>query len=225
MAYYLGRDVAVAITTEDAGVGVDVTAAGVLGTFVTNDGTSDTVFAGPRTKLNNANSPNTNFSDVSTTVFGTQGEGVTADFSNEVSDLTACDIGIGASDEDVSYLGKKTTLKVEVKKETSVSLTRKKSNNCWEKVFYGARHGVESHPDSFLGNVNPARSDYGYRVFVKLRDQSEVFTLNNCCITGHTISLNVDGTTEETLEFMGYTTPVITAGTSGTDHVADTTVF
>ena len=67
--------------------------------------------------------------------------------------------------------------------------------------------------------------DYGYRVFVKLRDQSEVFTLNNCCITGHTISLNVDGTTEETLEFMGYTTPVITAGTSGTDHVADTTVF
>ena len=225
MAYYLGRDVVIAITTEDAGVGVDVTSAGVLGTFVTNDGSSDNVFAGPREKLNNANSPNTNFSTAAKTVFGTQGEGVTSDYTNEVSDVTACDISIGATDEDVSYLGKKTTLKVEVKKETTLSITRKKSNSSWEKVFYGARNGVESHPDSFLGNVNPARSDFGYRVFVKLRDQSEVFTLSNCCLTGHTVTLNADGTPEETMDFMTYIQPTITAGTSDTDHTTATSVF
>ena len=45
MAYYLGRDVKVAITTEDADYGVDVSGV-TKGTFTDSAGSTDTVFAG-----------------------------------------------------------------------------------------------------------------------------------------------------------------------------------
>lgn len=228
MAYYLGRDVAVAITTEDAALGVDVTAAGAIGTFAVADGSTDTVFAGARAYKNLADSPIPGIADRKT-VFGTQGETVTADYTNEVSDLTSVDIGIGVSDEDITYFGQRTTLKTEIKKETTISVTRKKNNNCWDEVFNEARHGVEGASSFFgygsVGHVNPARADYGYRVFIKLKSEGEVITLPNCCVTGHTLSLNADGTTEETMEFMCYVNPVITSGAINTDPVADTTVF
>jgi hypothetical protein len=47
---------------------------------------------------------------------------------NNVSDLTGVDIGIGVQDEDISYVGGMNVLKTEIKKETTVSLTRMKSN-------------------------------------------------------------------------------------------------
>ena len=76
MAYYLGRDVVVALTTEIAGQGVDVEPDGTVDTFAAADGTgnsgADTLFAGPRARRNAANSPNTNFSGANVTIFGTQ---------------------------------------------------------------------------------------------------------------------------------------------------------
>ena len=228
MAYMLGRDVVVAITTEDAALGVDVTSAGAVDTFAVAAGSSDTVFAGARAYKNLADSPITGIADRKT-VFGTQGETVVADYTNEVSDLTSVDIGIGVSDEDITYFGQRTTLKTEIKKETTISVTRKKNNNCWDEVFNEARHGVEGTSSFFgygsVGHVNPGRNDYGYRVFLKLKNDGEVIALPNCCITGHTISLNADGTTEETMEFMCYVNPVITEGAINTDPVSDTTVF
>ena len=236
----LGRDVVVALTTEDTGLGVDVTAAGAVDTFAVANGSTDTVFAGAKAYKNLADSPISGIADRKT-VFGTQGETVSNNYTNEVSDLTGVDIGIGVTDEDVSTFGTRTAGKVEVKKETTLSLTRKKKDNSWDLVFNNARHGVESASAFFgygsVGHVNPGRADYGYRVFLKLVPTSgsqsatggEVMTLPNCCITGHTVSLNVDGTAEETLELMCYVEPIVTDGSwsnvDGTDPIGNTTVF
>ena len=232
MAYYLGRDVVVALTTEDAGYGVDVDASADIATYTVASGPSastDVNFAGPRASRNAVGSPSALWTNGNYTVFGSQN--ATRFYSNEVPDVTGIDIGIGVSDEDITYFGQRTTLKTEIKKETTISITRKKNSACWETVFNEARHGVESSGSFFgygtVGHVNPGREDYGYRVFLKLKKDGEVFTLPNCCITGHTVSLNADGTSEETLELMCYLAPTITAGSvdTATDHVAAETVF
>jgi hypothetical protein len=222
MVYYLGRDVVVAFTTEIAGQGVDVESDGTVDTFAAADGTgnsgADTLFAGPRARRNAANSPNTNFSSANTTVFGTQDS--TNDYTNEQPDVTGVDVSLGVQDEDITYVGNRTNMKVEVKKETTITVTRKKSNNCWDAVFNSARHGI-SAADTYIGNVNPGRADYGYRVFLKLKTDGQVLTMTNCCIQSHTITVNADGITEETIEFMTYIQPIITAGTTGTDNVTN----
>ena len=114
MAYFLGRDVLVAITTELAGHGIDVDQNGTKDTYAAAVGPSaatDTNFAGPLVRNNIVNSPLSGMS-VDTTVFGTQ-DGSTTQFSNETTDLTACDLTIGTVDEDVAYIGQKSTLKAE----------------------------------------------------------------------------------------------------------------
>tara|TARA_Y100000296_G_C5085840_1_gene212346 strand:+ start:79 stop:711 length:633 start_codon:yes stop_codon:yes gene_type:complete len=207
MAYFLGRDVAIAITTEDADYGVDVTTAGVKGTFAAAAGTTDLVFAGPLAQQNTGTD----------SVFDNQD--VTADYSNEIGDLTGCDLGIGVTDEDITYLGARSVLKAEIKKETTVTLTRKKSNICWDTIFNdGGRWGV-TDTTFYTGLEDPAVSTFGYRVYIKLKNTAEVFMVRNACIQGHSITLNADGTTEETLELMSYVDPLI--GT--TDSVAVTT--
>jgi hypothetical protein len=221
MVYYLGRDVVVAFTTEIAGQGVDVDSAATIDTFQAGAGPSaaaDTVFAGPRARRNAANSPNTNFSSANTTVFGTQDS--TVDYTNEQPDVTGVDVSLGVQDEDITYIGSRTGMKVEVKKETTVTVTRKKKSNCWDVAFNSARHGI-SAADTYIGNVNPGRADYGYRVFLKLKTDGQVLTMTNCCIQSHSVTVNADGTTEETIEFMTYIQPIITAGTTGTDNVTN----
>ena len=207
MAYFLGRDVTVALTTEDADYGVDV--AGVTkGTFTDSAGTTDTCFAGPL----EANGSGTS-------VFGSQTTGVSDAYSIEVSDLTGVDLGIGVTDEDITYMGQKSVLKAEIKKETTVSLTRKKSDAVWDVIFNdGARWGIND--TSFdQGLTDPGIGTFGYRIHLQLKSGSEIFTVRNACITGHTTSLNADGTSEETLEFMSYMEPII--GT--TSYVTATT--
>jgi len=213
MAYFLGRDVVVAITTEDADYGVDVTAGGVKGTYAAATGTTDVNFAGPLLMQDGADGA------TGSTVFGTQGSDVANDYNNEIGDLTGCDLGIGVTDEDITYLGQRSVLKAEIKKETTVTLTRKKSNICWDTIFNdGARWGI-SDTTFYSGLEDPAVSTFGYRIYIKLKNTEEVFMLRNACIQGHSITLNSDGTTEETLELMSYVDPLIAA----TDSVAVTT--
>jgi hypothetical protein len=52
---------------------------------------------------------------------------------------------------------------------------------------------------------------FGYQVEITLLTGTEVFKVPNAQITGHTVSLNADGTTEETIEFMSQEDPVIAA--------------
>ena len=47
----------------------------------------------------------------------------------QVADLTGVDLGIGVTDEDITYMGARTVLKAEIKKETTLTLTRKKKDN------------------------------------------------------------------------------------------------
>jgi len=225
MAYFLGRDVDVFVTTESAIVASGLAVA------------SDTISV---------------VADASATFpsLATQA-GVSG---GAVSDVTGVDLSIGVSDEDVGpFFGQLATQKIEIRKETSVSLTRKKNDSTYDVLFngpttsgdfdgsatnagrMGARFGI-SHPlggssgeqiNVSQGLKNPtgvfeadasgdptAKSCYGYRVFVRLRDYGasdagEIYVVRNCGFTGHTVSLNADGTSEETLEFTASTTPVV----------------
>ena len=42
-----------------------------------------------------------------------------------------------------------------------------------------------------------------------MKGNSECFTVRNATLTGHSVSLNADGTQEETLEFASQVEPVI----------------
>jgi hypothetical protein len=193
MAYYLGRDVSVTISAGD-----DI---GVASNLLVVDGSGTDFCAMTAAGL-------------------------------AVSDLTGVDLSIGVTDEDITYMGGRTVLKAEIKKETTISLTRKKSDNVWDIVFNGdgtpdsgARWGADTsglitnlagEPDANIGTTLSGSSvDYfGYQLKVHLATAAhagtaEVFTVPHCQITGHTVSLNADGTTEETLEFISQETPSI----------------
>ena len=108
MAYYLGRDVKVWLITEDDNQSINVTSlAAKLAS--TN---AETNFANTRTALGLAD-------------------------SLAKTDITGVDLGIGVVDEDVSYMGQRSVLKAEIKKETTVALTFKKSDNELDVIFNG----------------------------------------------------------------------------------------
>lgn len=193
--YFLGRDVDVYVTTEApsgaSATGVYVTANGALALA---SGSGDVLAFLP---LNSGTT------------------------SNASKDVTGVDLSIGAVDEDISYFGIRSVGKAEIKKETTVSLTMKKSNLVFDSIYSGARFGVSGSTvgDALADGLEmpsnqKVASDisYGYRVHVVLKDTEEVFTIPNSCIQGHTVSINADGTTEETLEFMSYVSPLITSG-------------
>ena len=204
MAYFLGRDVVVAMTTEDTDTMI-VSASNAAAAVQEGSYASQTIIAGPMLDRNTG----TDDAGNAETIFGTQTANSNT-YSNEVADLTGVDLSIGATDEDITYFGQRTTLKAEIKKETTLTLTRKKTDNSWDVCFQEARCGTDGGT-GIRSTIAGAPDDvaYGYRVYVKMKDNTEVFVLRNCCIQGHTVSLNADGITEETLELMSYVDPVI----------------
>jgi hypothetical protein len=194
MAYYLGRDVKVYIANES--------------TTATNTYVHDT--------------------DLTITSTGTHGSGQTifskprsAPMHSEalVTDLTGVDLGIGTTDEDISFIGLRTVLKAEIKKETTLSLTRKKKDAVWDIIFNGDGTNVlrwghsgditaGSATNVYTGLEKPTQQ-YGYRLHIQLKTGGEIFCLRNCQITGHTTSISVDGVQEETLEFISMVDPKI----------------
>tara|TARA_R100001082_G_scaffold110674_1_gene91317 strand:+ start:386 stop:1009 length:624 start_codon:yes stop_codon:yes gene_type:complete len=202
MVYYLGRDVKVYIANESAAA----TAIYVHDTNLAIDngdaGAPQTKFANPRSDPMAA--------------------------SGQVTDLTGVDLGIGATDEDISFMGLRSVLKAEIKKETSLTLTRKKKDSVYDVIFNG--DGVKSLRWGCSGDLSAGATtnaytglekptvNYGYRLHIQLKSSGEIFCIRNATITGHTVSLNVDGVTEETLEFMSHVDPkiVTSAHTTGT---------
>ena len=187
MVYFLGRDVKVYIGTETSGATVQwqVSATGSDWVF-TNAETATagyTMLAAPRTGSLLA--------------------------INRVEQLGGVDLSIGAMDEDTSYLGFRGVTKVEIKKETTISLTRKKQDGSWDEWFNDGRFGVSTSNTAFHTPGTEPFQDYGYRVWIILKDSTDVFTLRNCCIQSHSVSSNVDGTSDETLELMSYVEPVV----------------
>ena len=179
MAYFTGKDVDVWITTEHMNDYIEVTdnelvvnrTSATSLTEAREDITSDALFSGA---LGNAGS----------TV-------------NRLTDLTGVDVSVGASDEDLNFFGLRNVGKIEIKKDTSVTITRKKSNNKNLIAFqgttasadskssgaHGARWGLVYDDDTKMvlndATVDPksalddtSNQCYGYRVFVELKGES-----------------------------------------------------
>ena len=324
MAYFLGRDVDIAISTEHPTQGVvvkefaggshtgptDQIIAGVMdfaqGSTVCEYTTLNKsyVFAGPKAF-------SADLGCDANEAFGTiGGNGVilsNTEWDIQPNNLTALDVSLGVQDEDVAFIGQRNILKAEIKKENSLSLTRKKSDGMWDAIYNDARFGVKESntvaeptdatplPGLFTGLSAPDYVGCGYRVVVRfnqpalttttfsvdvtdgdgafslgstsgmevggyfgidgeimkivtitnattladtLRGQrgttaaahtasgntvtyygkagiGEVLVFRNCYVTEHGVSLQVDGSQEETLTLMSYTDAKIYDGITG----------
>ena len=178
MTFFLGQDVSITALTESTAGGVTVAANGTE-SFPT---TATAGFAAKR--------------------------GGTA---TEWDQITSCDLSIGAMDEDISYFGIRQQTKAEIKKETTVTFTRKKTNAEWDTLFNDVRYGVKASSAAAEEGLEEPTITHGYRIFITINSgngDDEVITLMGCCIQGHTVTVNTDGTMDETLELMTYITPV-----------------
>ena len=218
MAYYLGKDVNVYWTTEHRSFVVSGSA------DETTSGSYSVAFdVRGATEEGNETQAGGTGTLVQTRSYGAQGD-------SQLSDITGVDFTPGSMDEDVSFMGKNTNLSAKVKNEFSIGLTKKKNDTTWDRLFNNhGRDGVyatvggkitadatgaTATPVLHDGLTTSRLSNFGYRVYLVLKDSAEVFVLRNCCITGHTVSLNADGTQEETLELYSYVDPLIVTGTS-----------
>ena len=185
MAYFTGRDVKIWVTTEHLVDGVKMTESGgkkLLDVRVNVNAVGDPVAA----QLLECIVPS----------LGNAGMNVWA-----ISDITGVDVSIGAQDEDISFMGLRNVGKIEVKKDTSVSITRKKSDAGFALLFqgktlstsspttsgfHGARYGLIANaaadamyiadgtvdPKSAKGDMAGNNQSFGYRVFVELKPDS-----------------------------------------------------
>jgi len=151
------------------------------------------------------------------TIFTSANSQITNPFSN----VTGVDITLGSVDEDIAYMGQRTALKAEIKKETTVSLTLKKDSNFFDLLFTTARYGLNTAGSDEHDGLTQPGADTGYRFHIQLKASGEVITVPNCQMASKALSLNTDGVTEETIEFVSHVTPVI--GTSA--HTTATSAF
>jgi hypothetical protein len=234
MAYYLGRDLDFALTTENVSYGIITAQGAAVGiqiaelrdfaeaSSVSNydesamtGGGAGALFAGPKLQTSN-------------TVFGEMEATITAtaeNWTNRPANITGLDLSVSTQDEDVQFIGQRNVLKAEVKKENSVTITRKKKDEVWNVAFNAARFGVAEAPtgDGSVGDgaYQPDFTGYGYRLYIRLATGAtgECLVLPNCCITEYTVSLSPDASQEESLTFISYVNPLIITGEDSTDQV------
>ena len=233
MAYYLGRYCDVYFTTE--GTSNADMAIGLNG--------SNQAFVDSDSSISGATAFALSMTDAASVSGG------------RVSDLIGVDLSMSASDEDVGpFFGHINTQKVTSgRKDTTITVTRKKKDNVWDVIFngpslaadfegsaneamrMGARFGLADGANATPNNSQigmgldfPAyvcsgtagtHPVYGYRVHMRLRNgdgtnYGEVITLTNCAITGHSVSVNADGTTEETMELTTSVMPAMAYSTT-----------
>jgi len=172
MAYYTGRDVDVFLSTEHDSHGIceDTTN---LNLETWTSSTSDNIIAYPLVDL---------------------GEALT-----KFTDVTGVDVSVGAQDEDVNYMGLRNIGKIEVKKDTSITITMKKKDRLWLQMFQGttasghskgagahpARWGIEEttltdyniqdgtiDPKSCVDAGATGNTTYGYRLAIEFKASS-----------------------------------------------------
>ena len=193
MAYFLGSDVEVVITTESATHNVTLT-----------ETTNRYILSAA-----NANVPSTGLGI-------NRLEHLNQQFPDDaLVDITGVDLGIGAMDEDIDYLGHNTPLKAEVRKNTTLTLTFKRKNVVFDVLFSGddqgntGRYGVDG---SGLGDgLSEPNRELGYRLVIKLKASKEFFVIRNCQMTANNITLSPDGTQEQSVEFTSMVAPLIRA--------------
>mgnify|MGYP003109024360 FL=1 len=197
MAYFVGRDVDIAITTEHPTQGVMVrepdSATGALqdkhiaiavdfahGSSVMDYANSTDyayLFAGPRALSTAAGCDgNAAFEELN-------GDGSTLingqDWNIQPNNITGLELSLGVMDEDVAFIGQRNIMKAEIKKDNSVTLTRKKSDKVWDGIYNDARFGIkesntvaaptagEPLPGLFTGLSAPDFVTCGYRVILR----------------------------------------------------------
>ena len=245
MAYFLGRDVELAITTEHNDLGVVVQENGSTNVLEPTlveftDAASVNEYNPSTDKANLFAGPRGHATPAGDYVWGditcNDASDVAADgstrltdagaWNNEPDNLTAIDLSMGVMDEDVAFIGQRNVLKAEVKKENTISITRKKKDAMWDAIYNEARFGIgkditaataNSTTGLFDGLRAPDFADCGYRVYIRFKDSStlnegEIFVLRNCYVTEHSVSMSADSTQEETLTFMSYVDPVVATG-------------
>ena len=214
MAYFLGRDIKVAMTLEADSRVLAFGSSNVSTTADTADNsTAATGMVGRRAQSDTDGNGVANVFALQTTGHGT----------NPVSDLTGVDITLGTVDEDIAYMGQKTALKAEIKRETTLVLTMKKKDQFWSDLFTSFRYGVidNSETSSYTGSEGDAidglsqpTAKFGYRAHLALNDdgsgEEEVISIPNMTFSEYSTTLNADGVTEETCTFIGHVTPYIT---------------
>ena len=227
MVYYLGRDVNVWLTTEDTN------------TCVQRNGTQSLI------SINTGAPASVKVEDgTAHSTFALRLHADSVEAGDALADITGVDVGIGVTDEDITYMGQRSVLKAEIKKETTVTLTRKKKGPLWDLIFNGPAEGSGSIVATYAGSVrwgltNGKMSDgsrspkdhtdggsnvtFGYRVHVQL-SSTETISIPGCQVTGHSVTLNADGTTEETMEFMSNATPFIGASPDVSSRLSSSTI-
>ena len=223
MVYFLGRDVKVWICTEDTGSSIQQN--GTAMSLTVEEG------ANSRVKKDDG-STNATFA------LALHSDSVAS--GDALSDITGVDFGLGATDEDVSYMGQRSVLKAEIKKETTITLTKKKSGPLWDLVWNGgagrkARWGIDSSAGSGANEISEGGKQpkdfkegsdvsFGYRIFVQLKSGTEVISIPACQVTSYSVTLNADGITEESMEFMSHADPIVAASHNVTTRMSATTI-
>ena len=124
MAYYTGRDVDVYWVTEHDSAGIHEHTDLTLRTLESFDASTDEIVRN-RAQMGNP--------------------------STKLSDVTGVDVSVGAQDEDVSYMGLRNIGKIEVKKDTSITVTMKKKDRHFLQLYQGSTdssysNGSGGHP-------------------------------------------------------------------------------
>jgi len=227
MAYYLGRDLDFALTTEHASKGLAVqesSTTGVQEVVIRNwaDGETSAVSFDSSDDRVNLFAAALHFGDSGTTLFGEMALGINPSDGSDVSEawdnrpdnITGVDLSLSTQDEDVQFIGQRNVLKAEVKKENSITLTRKKNDEIWNTIYNEARFGLDENGAIGNGHYQPDFTSYGYRVALKFKDgaSGEVLILPNCCITEYSVTLSADASQEESMTFLSYVHPIILSG-------------
>ena len=187
MAYFLGRDVKVAITTEHASKGFTNT-------------------SGIAAYANAPTGDGTNIGDLDDGITQS-GNAITA---GALKDVTGVDVTLGTVDEDIAYMGQRTALKAQIKNETQVVITKKRRDGFWNSLWnQGYRYGAGD--SSAHDGLTQPDYDFGYRIHLVLKGATENMTIYLATFTDYSVALNADGVQEETLTFASHVTPTIQA--------------
>ena len=181
MAYYLGRDVNVYLMTESV-------------TASKNISVSGNASAGPYLTVGETPTAD-NILDFATDM--EPGAALT-NYTAE-ADVTGVDVSLASQDEETSYIGQIQVGKAIIKRNYTITITRKKKNSVWDVVWNG---DVNGNVGRFgLANAEAAQLKTG-TAGPAANEETIVFT--NCCVQSYSATLNADGVTEETMELMTY---------------------
>jgi len=185
MVYFLGRDVDVYIFNESQATTANATIGTSGSEAVNGAATLSQTFA-------------------TAMASGGSASNTLADFDKQ-NDITGIDVSTGVMDEDNSFVGQMQAGKVEIKKEVTLSLTRKKNNNCWDVIFNGPINSSYSEITSQKGGARWGHGSNSSNIGAGLTNPKDVRALGGSATQigyGYRIALVLksgsatDGTTE-----------------------------